>query len=65
MKQDKNILVNAKIRLCAGFQLVAYFVILSQSVVDSVIQRLNSPGQVFANKALNIIKLITTGPKLD
>ena len=65
MKQDKKILVNVKIRLCGGFQLVACFVIFLQSVVDSVIQRLNNPGQVFANNALNIIKFITTGPKLE
>ena len=55
MKQDKKILVNVNIWLCWGFQLVACFVIFLQSAVDSV----------FANRALNIIKLITTGPKLD
>ena len=65
MKQDKKIIVNVNIRLCWGFQLVACFVIFLQSAVDSVIQRLNKQGQVFANRALNIIKLITTGPKLD
>ena len=65
MKQDKKILVNVNIWLCWGFQLVACFVIFLQSAVDSVIQRLNNPGQVFATRALNIIKLITTGPKLD
>ena len=33
--------------------------------VDSVIQRLNNPGQVYTNKTLNMIELITTGPKLE
>ena len=65
MKHDKKILVNVNIWLSWGFQLVACFVIFLQSAVDSVIQRLNNPGQVFANRALNIIKLITTGPKHD
>ena len=54
MKQDKKILVNVNIRLCWGFQLVGCFVLFLQSTVDSVIQRLNNPGQVFANRTLNI-----------